>query len=85
MRICVLLLTYAICFLGPQLISIISFAGSFFSAPLGFLIPIIAYNKHFKSKNKLLPAKKIFNLLIFFVGGVMSLISVFQSAISLFK
>ena len=84
MRLLVLISVYIICFLGPNLVHFISFAGALFNSSLGFILPVIVFNSYFKKQNDTRPRKRLLNTIILIVGSIFSAIAVLDSAYNLF-
>jgi hypothetical protein len=83
MRIIVMLLVYIVCFVSPQLIDFISLSGALFNSTLGFILPVLIYNKYFAERGKLTPSKKAINLFVLVVGGAFSFMAVVESSLAL--
>lgn len=84
MRLLILILVYIVCFLGPNLIHFISFAGALFNSSLGFILPVIVFNSYFKKQSDTRPRKRLVNNVVLVVGSIMSTIAVVDSAYNLF-
>ena len=84
MRLLVLILVYIICFMGPNLVHFISFAGALFNSSLGFILPVIVYNSYFKKQNDTRSKKRMLNVVILVIGSIFSTIAVLDSAYNLF-
>jgi Na+/serine symporter len=83
MRLLVMLLVYVVCFVSPNLIHFISLSGALFNSTLGFILPVIIYNRYMKSKGKLSQLKQAANIAILVVGGAFSLMAVIESTLAL--
>ena len=78
-----MLLIYAVCFASPTLIDFLSLSGALFNSTLGFILPVLIYNKHFSQKGKLTIQKKFLNYVVLLVGGAFSLMAVIESSMDL--
>lgn len=83
MRLIVMLLVYVVCFVSPKLIHFISLSGALFNSTLGFILPVLIYNKYFAEKGKLTIFKKSLNLLVLVIGGTFSFMAVVESSLAL--